>query len=272
MIGGALAAAIAADATTSALVLAVVQGLTEFLPISSDGHLVIFQTLLGHTEFGLTFTVALHLGTLAAVVWAYRKDLVRLILDCLAGRFALLGWLFVANLPAGIVGILFHDWIEAHQSSRVAGAGLLGTALLLAAGERARRMRGEPVAELAPLRLRDALLMGCAQALAILPGVSRSGSTIAVGLMCGLRSVHAARLSFLMSIPAVAGACALELPAAVEHGFQGLSMGTAAVDVLVSALVCCGALRFLLLTVARGAFRWFALYCTLVGVTVLLFL
>ncbi len=264
----------AIDASVAAYILAVVQGITEFLPISSDGHLVIIQSLLGRAEFGLAFDVALHMGTLFAVVWVFRRDLLDLLRDCLAGRLQLLIWLFVASLPAGIVGLLCEHWIEeTFQSRRMAGAGLLVTAAVLLLGERARRARGrEEEATDAPLRLSDALLIGCAQAIAILPGVSRSGSTISVGLMRGLGTAQAARLSFLMSVPAVAGANLLELPKVVESGFAGLSRGTMIGAVIVSGLVGWASLTFLLAMLSRGAFRWFALYCTLVGAMVLAFL
>jgi undecaprenyl-diphosphatase len=262
------------DPTVAAYVLAVVQGITEFLPISSDGHLVIVQSLLGQEGLGLAFDVALHLGTLFAVVWVFRKDLLELLRDCLAGRLQLLVWLFVASLPAAVIGLLLEHWIEeTFQSVKMAGAGLLVTAVVLLFGERSRRARakGPPTAD-PPLRMSDAILMGFAQAFAILPGVSRSASTISVGLMRGLGTAQAARLSFLMSVPVVAGANLLELPKVLESGFAGLSRTTVIGAVLVSGLVGWASLSFLLAMLSRGAFRWFAMYCTLVGALVLAFL
>jgi len=264
--------------------LAILQGITEFLPISSSGHLVLAHAALGsQEESSLALDVALHVGTLVAVLIAYRRDVRSIVSDVFKGRFRVLIWLIVATIPIGVVGMLAKDAIAAtFLAPRVAGGGLVFTALVLAVAERARVQTGRraPVAGDVPDEvegrgrepaLADAIIMGLAQALAILPGVSRSGMTISAGLIRGLSTEQAARYSFLMSIPAVMGAAIVTLPDAAAEGFAGVPPGIVLGAVALAALVGWAALRLLLLTLARGAFRWFAVYCALLGGAVLAF-
>jgi undecaprenyl-diphosphatase len=252
------------------LVLAVVQGVTEFLPVSSDGHLVLVQNWLAAGHGSLAIDVALHLGTLAAVLVVYRRDLAELLRRLFAGdaREPLL--LLLATLPAAAVGLGLKHEIEAlFTSSRAAALGLFVTAGFLLVGERARRRASAAAGPPQPITWRQALWIGCAQALAPLPGVSRSGTTIATALMRGVDASAAARFSFLMSIPAVGGAVALEVPGLVREGGFGLELTLA---VLLCFAVGVLALRFLIRFLGRGAFRWCALYCLALGATALLLL
>ena len=255
------------------LVLAVVQGVTEFLPVSSDGHLVLVQNWLAAGEGNLAMDVALHLGTLAAVLVVYRRDLLEILRRLFAGdaREPLL--ILLATLPAVAVGLGLKHEIEAlFESSRAAALGLFVTAGFLLAGERARRRAGvAPLsqAQAPAITWRQALWIGCAQALAPLPGISRSGTTIATALMRGVDTAAAARFSFLMSIPAVAGAVVLEVPGLVREGGFGLELVLA---VLVCFAVGVCALRFLIRFLGRGAFRWCAYYCLVLGTTALVLL
>jgi len=272
LLGLASDGALATSETQSVLLLAVMQGLTEFLPISSSGHLVIGRELLGMHEASLVLDVALHVGTLLAVVAAYWRDVRELLLDLLRGRFKFLLWLIVATIPAGLVGVFFKDFFEsAFQSTRAAGCGLLATAALLTFGEWQRRRHGalEPARE---ATLFDAVCIGCVQALALIPGISRSGSTISAGFARGFDARSAARLSFMMSLPAIAGAAVLATPDALEEGFGSLSPTLVLSAMGVAALVGWASLKLLLVALAKGAFRWFAAYCALLGVGVLLFL
>ena len=262
-----------ATGTAAVLLLAVLQGVAEFLPISSSGHLVLGREVLDVREAGLALDVALHVGTLAAVVAAYRRDVGMLLRDLLGGRMHMIAWLVVATIPAGVVGLLGKPLIEdAAESTSVAACGLLATAVFLLLGDRARRRRGEEPADPgsygAPA-FQLAVLLGLAQMLAICPGVSRSGTTIAAGLLLGLPVLQAARLSFLMSLPAVAGAALVELPDAVSDGIGDLSGGTVLLAVGVAAVVGWASLRTLLVVTARGASPWFAGYCTAVAVLAL---
>jgi undecaprenyl-diphosphatase len=250
----------AADELWKLLVLGVVQGVSEFLPISSDGHLVLAQEALAFRGARLPVDVALHLGTLAVVLVAFRRDLAVLARDALAGRFTELRLLALGTLPAAAIGLGLRAYVAAlFESGLAAALGLLATAVLLFLGERARTGAAPPGRA---LDWRAALWIGCAQAAAILPGVSRSGSTISLALLLGVESRAAARFSFLLSIPAVAGAVVLEVPALVREGGFGLDLLAA---VAVTFVVGLGALRLLLTFLGRGAFRWCALYCALLG-------
>ncbi len=246
------------------LLLALIQGISEFLPISSDGHLVLAQHFLEFAGPRLATDVALHIGTLAAVVLVFRRELLALAVQAWGGERRELGLLFLGSLPAAVVGLGLKDYIEPlFDSGRAAALGLLGTALCLWIGERARRRAPAPRSTLG---WRDALLIGSAQALAILPGVSRSGTTIATALVRGTDAHAAARFSFLLSVPAVAGAVLLEVPALVRAGGFGFELALA---VLATFAIGVLALRFLLAFLGRGAFRWCACYCLAAGAAAL---
>ncbi|MEE2940534.1 MAG: undecaprenyl-diphosphate phosphatase [Planctomycetota bacterium] len=268
-------AAVDPPSAAAVLALAVLQGLTEFLPVSSSGHLALGRALLGVREGGLALDVALHVGTLAAVVAAFRRDVGRLLKDLFRGHLALWVWLGAATVPVALVGMLLKSHVEAASTSvTAAGVGLLLTSVLLLAGERARKGHeaSREVTDPSPVarpRPWDAVAMGCAQAVAVWPGVSRSGSTISAGLLMGVRAEEAARLSFLMSIPAISGAAVLELPAAVDEGFGGISSGLVLGAAAVAAVVGFAALRTLLLVLRKGSFRYFAAYCATLGVAAL---
>jgi len=258
------------------LVLALVQGVTEFLPVSSDGHLVLAQTLLGLTGSQLAVDVALHIGTLMAVLVVFRRDLLDVARRALAGDAREVGLLALGSVPAALCGLVFLKVIEGLFASGVAAAvGLLVTAAFLVVGERARRRAlaraaaASTAQEERPLGWRDALWIGCFQALAILPGVSRSGTTMATALVRGASPRSAARFSFLLSIPAVGGAVLLEVPRLVREGGFGPELGLA---VVVTFGVGVLALRFLLRFLGRGAFGWCAGYCTALGLTALFLL
>jgi undecaprenyl-diphosphatase len=253
-------------------ILALVQGLTEFLPVSSKGHLVLAQAALGMREPAVGLDVALHLGTLAAVLIAYRRDVLELLSGLTRG-----GWrepllLFAATLPAAAVGFGFRDALhDLFGSLRATAIGLCGTAAILTVGETVRR-RGYGGSE--SVSTRQALLVGLAQACAILPGISRSGTTIAAGLLVGLAPRAAARFSFLLAIPTILGAAVLELPGLFRGGDGGLGMGLGSIlaAIALAGLVGYAALRGLLAFLARGAFGWFAGYTLVLGLSVLAWL
>ena len=259
--------------------LALIQGLTEFLPVSSSGHLVLAQEAMGLKEPAIVVDVALHLGTLLAVFVVYRSDLLGIARDVLAGKLRELGVLVVGSVPAAVVGIGWSSELRAaFETPRYAAWGLFGTAMVLLVGEAARRRHPRPevaapgegeVEEKSP-GFRVALLIGIAQAFAIWPGISRSGSTIAMGLLCGLSPRRAARFSFLLSIPAILGAAILGLSGAI--GEDVLGGGTSLLWAAAFAgFGGWGALRLLLAFLARGAFAWFAVYCAVLGAGYLAF-
>ncbi len=270
------AAAVEPASTAAVFSLAVVQGLTEFLPVSSSGHLALGREVLDVQEGGLALDVALHLGTLVAIIAAFHKDVLKLFTDLAKGQFQMWIWLIVATIPVGTLGLLFKDNIEvAAGTVRAAGVGLFVTATALMVGERFRRKQereAEPIdhSEKAAPPIGLALFMGCAQAVAIWPGVSRSGSTITAGFVKGLSSAEAARLSFLMSLPAICGAAIVELPHALDEGFGSISPTVFFSAAAVAGLVGWAALKTLLLVLKKGSFPYFAGYCALLGTAALL--
>ncbi len=257
-----------------ALLLGILQGATEFLPVSSSGHLVIFPHLLGWSEPGLAFDTLLHLGTLAAVIFYFRRELWQLavaVWDSLRRRKldtaeARLAWFLVlATIPGALLGFLFEDQVEQlFGMPRTVAIFLLVTAALLAISELlSRRSRG-----LETLTWRDALMIGLAQAAAILPGLSRSGATIAAGLLLGYRREESTRFSFLLAIPIVLGGGLYQLLKLVMAGFSGVG-SLALVGMLAAALVGYAAISGLLALVRRHALWPFVAYCALLGVLVL---
>ncbi|MGI6412205.1 MAG: undecaprenyl-diphosphate phosphatase [Syntrophomonadaceae bacterium] len=191
-----------------AIVLGAVQGLTEFLPVSSSGHLVIFQHLFAVEEPPLTFDVLVHIGTLIPVFIVFWQDIWYLIKKPFS---RLTGLILVGCIPAGLVGYFFNTWIEkAFTSLLVVGLGLLFTGAVLKFSEYSAKY-SFGLKRFGDMKYSDAVFIGLLQALAIIPGISRSGSTIAGGLLAGLDREIAARFSFLMSIPVILGAGILEL-------------------------------------------------------------
>lgn len=255
--------------TGLAALLGAIQGLTEFLPISSKTHLVVVPALLGEEPPSLASITLLHLGTLVALIgyfarelWAIAADLPR---SGSEGRRTL-GLLLIATIPAAVVGLLFEETFERLLSRpRQAALALLVTAVVLVvaewlAGTIGRRRLARPLQQ--AVGFREAVGMGLAQAVALLPGVSRSGVTMSTGLALGLRRESAARFSFLMAIPAIAGANVLELPDAMEAGIGTPEVVGFAVS-LVTGYAC---VALLLRYLRRWNFLPFAAYCAVFAV------
>jgi undecaprenyl-diphosphatase len=247
-----------------ALVLGILQGLGEFLPISSSGHLIAVPWLMGWPDSGLSFDVALHLGTLAAVATAFWKDWVRLLTAGARGLVSgkpladpdsrLLVYLALATVPGAVAGKLLEEWAESTFRSPALVAvmmALMGVVLWIADG-RANRVPGDE-----HVSLRDALLIGFAQALALVPGTSRSGATISMALFLGMRREAAARFSFLLALPITAGAALLKVP----HLFRaGAETGPVLIGMLAAAVSGFLAIRFLLSYVRTRNYLPFVVY------------
>lgn len=247
-----------------AIVLGIVQGITEFLPISSSGHLVIVGELIRRitgapldAEASLQLNIALHAGTLVSILWVYRADVLALRRRpwlCLA--------IVVATIPAAVIGLTAKDTIEtAFSTPLLAGACLWITAGLLLAGQRGER--GER--DLDGLSQPRALAVGCFQAVALLPGVSRAGSTIAGGLLMGLKREAAAAFSFLIAIPAIGGATVLMLRDAIETGGTRGNPQVLLAGAATACIVGVASLRLLIRIVVARKLHWFAWYCAIVG-------
>lgn len=275
-----------------AVVLGIVQGLTEFLPISSSGHLIIVPWLLGWETPGLAFDAALHLGTLGAVICYFWRDLLAMALalpKALArpkatllgtanpeppdpdARLALL--IAVGSIPGGLIGLAGESTIESfyHGDDRgalpiaVLAIFLMALGLLLLLAERV----AEHVRPLRDLGLRDAVVIGFAQATALLPGVSRSGATITAGLFLGLKRADAARFSFLLGIPLIAGAGAKGFLDVVQSGLSGSEMAAFGAGMLASGLSGFAAIWFLLRFLQRSSTVVFVVYRLALGLAIL---
>lgn len=244
------------------LFLGALQGLTEFLPVSSSGHLVLFQQFVDVGEDHVLFDLVLHLGTLLPVLWFYRHHVQLLLRDPVQGKGAfreregvrLWGLLIAASIPTAVIGLAFEDQFEALFSNPAALTltfAITGT-LLWASGRFDRSDRQTP------LTLPLAVGLGIAQGFAITPGISRSGTTIAVALMLGLPREEAARFSFLMSVPAISGAVLLKLKDADLATLDWLSLGLGFSAALVTGYA---ALVLLVRVVKAGTFPRFAWYC-----------
>lgn len=264
----------------TAILLGIVQGLTEFLPVSSSGHLQIVPYLFGLDPGPLAFDVSVHVGTLAAVVAYFWSDLWELLVGLLgvggrspdqvarARREVLL--LAIASVPAAALGYVLKDTFENRFGDpRVAAVMLFVTAGLLLAAERLYARRREAGTTIATRR--DAISMGLAQSLAIMPGISRSGATIATGMATGMTREAAARFSFLMSVPVILGAFAVELPNLNASGLAGT--GYTVPDV-VAGTIAAGlsgyvAVRLLMRLVTNDTLKVFAWYVIALGVVTL---
>lgn len=256
--------------------LAFIQGITEFLPISSSAHLLLPSLLFGWTDQGLSFDVAVHLGTLLAVVVYFHRDLWRLAVAWLRSFTgqqsgdARLGWLLIAaTVPAALAGLLLNDLVENYaRSALVIGLTSIVFGLALAHADRYQTGVRQVPAELTELTWRQAMIIGCSQALALIPGTSRSGVTMTAALYCGLSRAQAARFSFLLSIPIIFASGVLRALDA-GNGNQDLDWGIQAYAVGLSALVALLCIHFFLRLISRIGYLPFVLYRVVLGVILL---
>lgn len=254
-----------------AILLGALQGLTEWLPVSSSAHVLILQELLSSRS--VLFNALVHGGTLLSVLLAFRSDLIALAKGFLRSFSDLktnkisdlpyeskLAWyVLIGTMPAASVGLLLADQVEASFTKPVAALGLILNSFVLYSTKRVDG-RGS-------LDLRKAFLIGLVQSASLLPGISRSGSTIAAGLLAGLRKEEAVRFSFLLSVPITAGALILEvLRSPVSEVLSPVSTA----GFLSSFLVGLAAIRFLVSAVRRGKLHWFSYYCFPLGIATLL--
>ncbi|MDD3365583.1 MAG: undecaprenyl-diphosphate phosphatase [Syntrophomonas sp.] len=245
-----------------AMVLGMVQGLAEFLPVSSSGHLVIFQHLFGLQEGALSFDVMLHIGTLVAVFVAFWED----IFNVLRKPFSKLTYLIIVGcIPAGLMGFFLQPYFEkAFESLLVVGIGLLITGLVLKGSEMVAE-KSLNMKEIRETSYLDVLFIGLLQGIAIVPGISRSGSTIAGGLLAGLDRTFAARYSFLVSIPVILGAGLVQLKDLSPSELTGISLIPYIVGPLTAAIFGFFAIKIVMKLVSNGRLSIFSYYCWIVG-------
>ena len=254
-----------------ALILGIVQGLTEFLPVSSSGHLEIGHALLGTSgEENLTFAIIVHVATVLSTIVILWNEVAQLF----KGTFTTLQWnsekdyvakILVSMIPVFIVGMFFKDSVEAFFGNGLllVGICLLITACLLALSEWLQKKRQHMGHE---VTYKDAIIIGLAQACAVLPGLSRSGTTIATGLLCGVKKESVAQFSFLMVLIPILGEAFLDLLKLLKGEFvSNLDLLPAIVGFVAAFATGCFACRFMIEIVRRQRLVWFALYCAIVG-------
>ena len=249
-----------------AIIIGIVQGLTEFLPVSSSAHLIFAQNVLG-VESSLAFDVFLHLGSLIAVLWFFRADIIqhRFKEGFYSDPYKRLVWyVIIATIPVGLVGVLFESQVE----SLFAGALYVPAFFLFVTGTilyLSQRMNSGEV-DLSNLSLKESIFMGLGQACAILPGLSRSGTTIAAGLVIGLDKEFAAKFSFILSIPAILGAFVVQLKdIGTITDFNALAILFGFLAALISGYL---AIKWLLELIQKRSLDIFAYYCWIVGIIV----
>lgn len=254
-----------------ALILGIVQGLTEFLPVSSSGHLEIGQALLGTAgEDNLTFAVLVHTATVLSTLVVLWREVAQLF----KGTFTTMQWnaekdyvakILVSMIPVFVVGMFFKDEVESFFGNGLllVGVCLLITALLLALSEWLQKKRQNAGHE---VEYKDAIIIGIAQACAVLPGLSRSGSTIATGLLCGVKKESVAQFSFLMVLIPILGEAFLDLIKLLQGEVTShLGVVPAVVGFVAAFVTGCFACRFMIEIVRRQRLIWFAVYCLVIG-------
>ena len=267
-----------------ALILGILQGLTEYLPVSSSGHLAIGQALFGLDDgaSNLTFTVLLHVATVLSTLVILWKEIVWIFKDL----FTKQSWrkycnlndgtkyafnILISMIPVAIVGFFFKDKVEEIYGSGllIVGIMLLVTASLLAFSYFAKPRQKENISPL------HAFIIGIAQACAVMPGLSRSGSTIATGLLLGNKKEKLAQFSFLMVIPPILGEALLDVKDIFEVGFSeamsGISPTAAIVGFLAAFIAGCFACKWMINIVKKGKLIWFAVYCAIIGIVAIIF-
>lgn len=256
--------------TLQAFLLGLIQGLTEYLPVSSSGHLTIVSNLFGiNGEDNLTFTVAVHVATVLSTLAIFWKQVVWIFKDLFkfqwneGTRYA--ACIVVSMIPVGVVGVFFKDYVEEIFGSGlfIVGCMLLLTALLLAFSYYAHPRQKEKIGFF------DALVIGFAQACAVMPGLSRSGSTIATGLLLGNKKESLAQFSFLMVIPPILGEALLDVMKASKEGFASVAGDISATALIVGFITAfvfgCLACKWMVDIVKKGKLIYFAIYCAIVG-------
>jgi len=260
-----------------AIILGIIQGLTEFIPVSSSGHLIFVPVLFGWPDQGLAFDVVVHLGTLLAVVIYFREKLFRIgksfVTELPENKtYRRLGWLLILTIiPAGIIGLLGGDWIEANlRNPEVIAYGLIGWgAVLYIADKYSAKLQTHT--DTNHMSVKQVVAVACAQAIALIPGTSRSGITMTAGLFAKLDKTSAAEFSFLMSVPVIALAGALKIIELIQTGLGELTLSALILGFVASAVSGFIAIAGLMKIIQKWSFKPFVLYRIVVGVLILMF-
>ncbi len=242
-----------------AIILGIIQGITEWLPISSSGHLVIFQNLFNITP-PIIFDISLHIGSLIVILTVFWKDIITLTKGVLRKEkthLKFLAYLIIASIPIAIVGFFLNSYIKAiFNDLRTVGLSLLFTSLMLFLSKKAKANK---------LTLKNTYIIGMFQAIAILPGVSRSGMTISAGLIQGIKKQEVIKFSFLLFIPAIIGAALFEM----RNISQVTNISAMLIGTIVSIITGIISLKFLIRIIKTNKFHYFGYYCFLLGIILL---
>ena len=255
-----------------AMLLGLIQGLTEFLPVSSSGHLLLMQEIFGVTEGAMLFTIMLHLETLVAVFVVYWEMIVELIKHPFQKT---VGMLLLATVPTVLIAVLFKkvepfaSFYTATENGSFLGYGFLITSALLFSSDLLRRKNNGKGRKMKDMRVGDALFIGAMQGVAILPSVSRSGGTIAGALYTGLNRKTAADFSFLMSIPAILGGALIEVPDALQSGIGGVHWTSVVAGMLVAGMTGYFAVKLMITAIKKKKLWGFAVYTAVLGILVI---
>ncbi|GAB3059977.1 undecaprenyl-diphosphate phosphatase [Virgibacillus ainsalahensis] len=260
------------------LVLGLVQGITEPIPISSSGHIIIFRELFGIDARGLSFEIFVNFASLLAVLLIYRNDIIRLIKngylylfkkeDAAKSDFQFIIYLVIATIPVGVIGLLFGDAIgNALNGTNVVGITLLITAVAVWA---IRNLRGRK--KDGDLTTKDAVIVGFAQAIAVTPGISRSGASIVASMLVGMKQETALRFSFLLYIPVSLGTSIIEIPEIIQDPNFDALMIPYIIAFIAAFIATYFALKAFMHIMAKGKLEYFSYYCVIVGLLVILFL
>ncbi|MCF8001537.1 MAG: undecaprenyl-diphosphate phosphatase [Halanaerobiales bacterium] len=249
------------------VILGIVQGLTEFLPISSSGHLVILQKLFAINENQLLISVLLHFGTLIPVLIVFRKDIFE-ILSFKKNKRHFIFLIIIASIPTALIGIFFEDFFENLFSSTISTAFMLiVTGFILLLGDRLANYDST----ITKFKWLNAIIVGLAQGIAIIPGISRSGSTITASLIQGLKKEDAARFSFILSIPVIGGAGLLEVSDAINIGVNNFNITAMILGVLSAIISGYIAIKYFIYILKKQKLIYFSYYCWILGTIILIY-
>ncbi|MFA6676073.1 MAG: undecaprenyl-diphosphate phosphatase [Bacteroidales bacterium] len=255
-----------------AIILGLIQGLTEFLPVSSSGHLAIGKELLGlQTEMNLSFVVLVHAATALSIIIVFWKDIWTLLKGLFKFQFnketRYISMILISMIPVGLVGVFFKDTVDsAFDSLILVGAMLIVTALVLFISQKISTKRNKKEEDLKEMGFKEAIIIGLAQSVAVLPGISRSGSTIGTGLLCGVKKASVAKFSFLMVLVPILGEAFLdlvggEMPAATS----GISISALVFGFLAAFISGYAACKWMIEIVKKAKLTYFAVYCLIAG-------
>lgn len=247
-----------------AIILGIVQGITEWLPVSSSGHLVLFQQLFGLGE-SVAFDALVHIATVIVIFMVFWKDILAMLRSLLAWKWddntKLLAFIIIATIPTAIIGLLFEDWLTGlFTNMLLLGVFFIVNGMILFLTRYAKAKKGKE------LNWWESLLMGIAQGISIIPSISRSGITVSTGLFLGIKKENLIKFSFLMSVPAIIGALVLK---ADELVFE--SLGAMIFGFVAALIVGYFSLKLVIRTIEKGKWHYFAYYCVALGIVILVF-